>query len=70
MSDYKLQIVHIGRGTVVEWAPGLLVEQEFVDDLVKRVLAKGVGFGRTEAHVAVDVRAAIEEQLLDLKRMV
>jgi hypothetical protein len=62
-----MQIVDTRNGKVVEFEPGLSVEVNFVDDCVIRMIAKGVGFGRTQAHVAQDVREAIEEAILALK---
>jgi hypothetical protein len=69
-SNYLVQIVHRKSGLVVQWAPGLNVEDELIDTLCERVRAKGIGIGRTEAHVLGDVRAALEELLFDLKSQV
>jgi len=70
-SDYAIQIVHVATGEVVHrWAPGLAVEVELVENLCARIAAKGVGVGRTEAHVIADVREAVGELLLDLKKRV
>ena len=69
-SDYLVQIVHRETGKVAEWAPGLRVETEFVENVCERVRQKGVGFVRTEAHVIADVRQAIRELLHDLKAQV
>lgn len=71
-SDYLLQIIHKHDGMVVgcAWEPGLAVEVALIDDLVARVEAKGVGVGRTEAHVLADVRAAMTELLVALKTKV
>jgi len=66
-SDYVMQIVHKHDGTVVEWAPGLAVETEHIENLCARVKAKGVGVGRTEAHVIADVKTALREMLRELK---
>lgn len=68
-SAYKLQIVHISTGKVVEWAPGLQAEVELVDNLCARVKAKGVS-RRSEAHIIDDVRTAFEELIYDLKEQV
>lgn len=62
-----MQIVDTRSGKVVEFEPGLSVEVNFIDDCVTRVIAKGVGFGRTQAHVEKDIRAAIEEVIHALK---
>ena len=67
-SRFVIQVVDRHTNAVVSWAPGSAVERQFVEDLVDRVVAKGVGFGRTSAHVAGDVRAAVENLLFELKR--
>lgn len=69
-SAYRLQIVHAEDGRVVEWAPGLSAEIELIDNLCARVQAKGVGVGKTEAHVLADVRAAFHDLLRDLKSQI
>lgn len=69
-SLYRLQIVD-DRGDVVYHAvPGLAAEVELVENIVSRVGAKGVGVGRSTAHVLDDVRAAIRELFFDLKSTV
>lgn len=62
-----MQIVEARTGKVVEFEPGLSVEINFIDDCVSRILAKGVGVLRTQAHVADDIRAGIEEAIHSLK---
>jgi hypothetical protein len=69
-SEYALQIVLKSTGEVVQWAPGLRIETDLVADLVKRVVAKGVGFGRSSNHVAKDVEEAIKELFWDMKSQV
>lgn len=69
-SDYSLQIVHRASGKVVSWAPGMQAEVELIENLCQRVQAKGVGVGKTEAHVLDDIRAAFRELLHELKRLV
>lgn len=69
-SDYLIQVVHKASGSVVQWEPGLRLEQEFEDELLLRVKAKGVGLTRTEIHVLADIRAAVRELLYDLKSRV
>lgn len=69
-SAFRLQIVHAGTGTVVQWAPGLAAEVELIDNLCRRVQAKGVGFGKSETHVLADVRDALGELLYDLKAQI
>lgn len=66
-SEYRLQVLHVPSGQVVQWAPGLLIEKDLVDEVCRRVAAKGVGFGKTEAHVLADVKAAVEELFFQIK---
>ena len=66
-SEFRLQVLHVPTGKLVEWAPGLTIEKDFVAEICRRVQAKGVGIGRTEAHVVADVRAAVEELLFAIK---
>lgn len=67
LSPYVIQVANRVDGKVAEWAPGLKVEQDLVNDIVDRCRAKGVGFLRTEAKVLAAVRDAIEESIYDLK---
>lgn len=70
-SLYRLQIIEAATGEVVQrWLPGLAAEVELIDNLATRVVAKGVGVGRTAAHVKADVIDAMQELLHDLKRTV
>lgn len=69
-SDYLVQIVHKDKGKVVSFAPGLNVEFDIENELANRVAAKGVGVGRSSAHVVADVRAAFRELMHDLKAQV
>ena len=62
-----MQIVDKRTGDIVQFEPGLSVEVNFIDDCVTRVLAKGVGIGRTQAHVAQDIRNGVEEAIHALK---
>lgn len=66
-SSFTMQIVDKRTGSVVEFEPGLTVEMDFITDVVQRVLDKGVGVFRTEAHVAADIRSGIEEAIYALK---
>ena len=69
-SIYLMQIVEKKNNEVVQFEPGLSVEVNFVDDIVTRTISKGVGLGRTSAHVAQDVREAVEEAIQALKRKI
>ena len=66
-SQFVIRVVDLTTNEVVQWAPGMAVERQLVEDLCARVLSKGVGIFRTEAHVIADVRAAITELLHALK---
>lgn len=66
-SQFVIQVVDRETGDVVEWAPGLKVEKDFVNELCERVAGKGVGVGRTTRHVVADVRVALQELLYTLK---
>jgi hypothetical protein len=70
VSDFLIQIINRRTGEVVQWAPGLQVETDFINDLGGRVAAKSVGVGRTRKQVAERVKEAVQELLLDLKRQV
>lgn len=69
-SDFLMVIRRIPSGQTVEFAPGLAVESQLLDELCDRVRAKGVGVGRTEDHVIADVREAFNELFHDLKKQV
>jgi len=66
-SQYVIQVVDTESGKVAEWAPGMAIERQLLADLGARVAAKGVGIGRTTAHVIQDVQTALVELLYDLK---
>jgi hypothetical protein len=42
-------------------------ERQFIEEVVNRAVARGVGIGRTSAHVAEDIRTAMQELLWELK---
>lgn len=71
-SKFRLQIIDTITGNVVAGGiePGRREELDFISDIVQRTLAKGVGFFRTENHVAEDLYDAIEEAILELKKTV
>ncbi len=62
-----MQIVDRETGNVVQFEPGMSVESQFIEDCVTNIAFLGVGFGRTTAHVAQDVRNGIESTILSLK---
>lgn len=64
---FKLQIVDgHDRVVVSPFAAGKL-EVDLVEACVRQVLARGVGLGRTSAHVAEDVRSGITAAIQALK---
>lgn len=69
-SEYVIQVVHIKSGAVVQWAPGLAVEQDFEGELCRRVRERGVGLARTTNHVVEDVKQAFRELMQSLKAKV
>lgn len=71
-SLYLIRVVERDSGETVvsSWTPGSVVEKDLIEELVQRVRDKGVGVLRTEAHVIEDVRSALRELLLDLKKRV
>lgn len=67
-SDFVLQIRHIHSGEYIEFAPGLAVESQILEELCDRVNAKGVGIGRTSEHVINSIRSSFQELFWDLKK--
>lgn len=63
-------LAHIQAEPIPHWTDGLPAEDAFLEALCVSIAAKGVGLGRTTAHVLEDVRAAFGEQVHDLKRTV
>jgi hypothetical protein len=76
-SRYLLQIIDRWTGNTIKLEPGLsktrepiLAEMAFIEDCVTCIVSLGVGIGRTEAHVAKDIRTGIELAILDLKTQI
>lgn len=64
---FKLQIVdRLGDVVVSPFAAGKL-EIDLVEACVEAIRTRGVGIGRTEAHVVEDVRAGIVAAIQALK---
>jgi hypothetical protein len=59
---FKLQIVY-PDGTPVRFSAGEAVEMDLRKAIKDAILKRGVGFWRTEAHVATDIEAGIAEAL-------
>ncbi len=70
MSDYQMQIVHRSDGKVVTWAPGGGIETDLIEELARRIKARGVGIFTSEATVLSVVREEFAGLLFDLKRKV
>ena len=66
-SKYVIQVVEGSTGRVVQWAPGLAVERQLIDELCNRVAAKGVGLLRSTPKVVEAVRTSLIELLHELK---
>jgi hypothetical protein len=75
---FKLQIV-TPEGEPLTFAAGGNFECALVDDIVTAltksipalqaaIVARGVGFTKTQAHVAADIEAALQEVLPDIAR--
>ena len=54
-------------GTRVRLRPGGRGEREFISTATAAILAKGVGFLKTEAHVKAAIEQGLTETLLALK---
>lgn len=67
LSRFLLQIIDRQSGDVIQLEPGLSAETNFVDECVETISKRGVGLGYSTAHVEQDIRAGIEEVILDLK---
>lgn len=62
-----MQIIDTTNGNVVEYEPGKSVEVDFINDCIVRIVAKGVGIGKTEASVSQSIRDGITESIQELK---
>lgn len=69
---FGLQIVDLDTGDVVvgKILPVMHEKHDFVDRIVKRVEAKGIGLGRTKAHGLEAVRAALVDEFMAAQRQV
>ncbi len=64
---FYLQIID-ADGVVAQMPGGGPLELALIESCVSAIVARGVGVGRTSAHVAADIRAGIAEALMSLKR--
>lgn len=70
MSSYRLQIVR-EDGVAVRFRPGARSEEgDLIGAVTARIVAKGVGFGKTEAQVKDAIRSGFDEVFTGLKRNV
>ena len=65
-SPFLLRIVDQDEAVVTLRAGGAL-EANLTELFVRHILALGVGFGRTEAHVEADIRQGIKDAIMSLK---
>lgn len=67
---YRLTITR-EDGDAVRFRPGTRSEEgDFVGAVTQRIVAKGVGFGKTEAQVVEAIRAGFTEVFDNLKQNV
>lgn len=75
---FKLQVV-TPEGEAITFSAGGNFERALVEDIVEAltasipalkaaIVARGVGFTKTQAHVATDIEAALQEVLPDIAR--
>ena len=64
---FLLQIVNADDFAVVRIPAGGRLERDLVADITKAVVAKGVGFLKTEAQVKKAISTGIAEAFRDLK---
>jgi hypothetical protein len=69
-SRFLLRIIDRATNEVVEFEPGLAAEKVFVEDCVKQIVKQGVGFFKSEAHVAAAIEAGIQQAILELKAQI
>lgn len=55
------------EGRIAQYRAGGKAEIDFIEACVAATIKRGVGVGRTEAHVAQDMRDGIAEAILSLK---
>lgn len=65
---FLLQLVDPDSAVVARYHAGGRAEIDFIETCVSAIMAKGVGFGRTAAHVERDVRAGLADAIRTLKR--
>ena len=64
---FYLQIVD-KEGRIAHFPGGGAMEIDLIEKVTTAILVKGVGFGRTSAHVEQDIRDGFQEVMLELKK--
>lgn len=65
---FYIQIVHVGTGAVARVPGGGRLEADLTNLFVRYIMAKGVGFFKTEKHVEQDVRDGIKDAIMAMKQ--
>lgn len=66
MSKFLICITRVDQDPVFLY-PGAKGERDLKADIGSRLLAKGVGIGKTQAHVLADFFTAFDEAMADIK---
>lgn len=66
-SNYRMQIIDIRSGQVVQWRAGMPIETDLVTDLCERLKSRGVGIFTTQEKVLAAVKEEFAELLWTLK---
>lgn len=66
---FLIQIVDTDSGTVVQLPGGGQLEQDLIQSVTDAVVAKGVGFLKTEAQVRVAIQAGFTETIRKMKML-
>lgn len=64
---FRLKLVY-ADGSELLFDGGGVFERDLISACQEAVIRRGVGFGRTEAHVAQDIKDGITEAIMSLKR--
>lgn len=65
---YKLKIIRISDGAVVQLTGGGTLEVDLIQACTDQIVAKGVGFLKTRAHVESAIATGIHEVFDKLKQ--
>lgn len=69
MSNYRITISHID-GNHVSLHPGSPEERDFVEEVVTRAVAKGLGMFKSESQIRLNLVEAMNDLILQMKREV